>query len=871
MSNARHHHSITSSFRGGAGRSAPVPISSMKKCGMYLLDEKNGVIMLPPELAAVQQQQKQQHQSLPQSQRLASTSEERPSELDDPNVSPLSSWEMNSAMMGETATAPPSNGVIVGIGNVVGNVGRDGAAGDGEGDDYTIKTEMLHSTTTTTSNTELPTTSNEETTFRSDVRNDWVDAVFGRDFFPLHINNNNNEGGPQQQQQQQQKRPIDISVKQGIGLSGIPHYVTYGAILDPNSHSSSSSQALHTNATPNASSSTATNQQHVNNKTPNKHKLPFLSNSALKTQSTPLVFSSPSNLSLVGTMSGIVASTSMGSLTGKNNGNVGGKNSMTEDQWKIQMDESFLYSTPNHSGRNNNATYTTESTPGTTTTPYHNNPTQPKMGATISRISLGLYVRSISTKCEGYTAGISPGSILVDVNGMGMLGETSHRGLERLWRYDGTFVEESGGVGGGGGSLNVEGERGVTPTVGTGDGDGKGSNANNDLQMKKPVVLRLYKNGKVYTALLLSGKPLSGIEWAPCGNFALVQRSSGLAAECGVRRGCLVVGVDGEGLRTLDHVGVAFRLKEKFQRGETITISLGYTPAASRSGFYERDEKNNATPQVSNTRSSSNEISAPRGHRHRSTGDVEVRSRPVEYSSAVVDTFFACAGPSAMGAVMDGQVGGASPLSSSSSSSSAKGGGGNVPSVIVDVAAFVASGGILPPGGVPAAATKISAFHNSMGTQPQRQEINRRIAVGGNSNFSPCPQIEPECLLGEWNPLSSLAQSMTYHAAGCCETTYVEAGGPFGCNVEAAHSPMECMGVINGIAKSSPQGVAEGVFDAHLLQLLGVAISTMMGEVAGSATGQSIESAQESNQRLSEQLFDILIDVVSLKVTPCNA
>ena len=40
MSNARHHHSITSSFRGGGGRSAPVPISSMKKCGMYLLDEE---------------------------------------------------------------------------------------------------------------------------------------------------------------------------------------------------------------------------------------------------------------------------------------------------------------------------------------------------------------------------------------------------------------------------------------------------------------------------------------------------------------------------------------------------------------------------------------------------------------------------------------------------------------------------------------------------------------------------------------------------------------------------------------------------------------------------------------------------------------
>ena len=293
-----------------------------------------------------------------------------------------------------------------------------------------------------------------------------------------------------------------------------------------------------------------------------------------------------------------------------------------------------------------------------------------------------------------------------------------------------------------------------------------------------------------------------------------------------------------------------------FRVQETTTIILGYTPAASRSGFHERDCKNISNQIVNGTLAE-----APRS---RSTGDVEFRSRPIEYS-AVVETFFACAGYSAMAAVLDNPVG-APPVSSSVM----VGDKSNAAFVMSDIAAYVAAGGILPPGGVAAAAEKVASSH--------RHNTSRRPVgnVGGSSknivgafgskSFAPCPPIEPERLLAAWNPLATLVRSMLYHAAGCCETKYVELGGPFQTlsqfgeskNREAAHSPMECIDAIHSIAKSSPAGVSEEVFDAHLLQLLGVATSLITETDA-----PSFGSVLESEQRLNERLFDILVNVVS--------
>jgi hypothetical protein len=524
---------------------------------------------------------------------------------------------------------------------------------------------------------------------------------------------------------------------------------------------------------------------------------------------------------------------------------------------------------------------------------------------------------------------------------MGMLGERSDRALERLWLYAGLFVGNGSGGGEnngnnlrdgfgrvGGGGVSSLGGGGKSDSVNKNNTMGRNnvknsSSSNNDLnsgmtpnnslppsssstlplspddnnnlQVKRPIQLTLYKSGRVYTVLLLSGHPLSGIEWAPCGNFALVQRvvSGGAGFNAGVRRGTIVCAVDGESLRSLDHVGVARKLRSKFLCGERMVIGLGYTPAASRSTFMEREDNGGGgggvesnTPSTGMRRSGSRSRSpiptteggvasqSRRGNSSQkknmkkkknyehyvSVRDVEVRSRPMEYSTAISETLFACTGPSAMGTVMedrnDSSVGGSlgrfnhGDVANSIS---------NLASGIADVAAYVAAGGILPPGGVSVAVANIATIRNRamLANQVAGVSGSRRSYQPPPSNFGPCPTLAAGQLLEKWNPLASLVQSMLYHAAGCCETRYVEMGGPFESGVDtkdAAYSVTECIHVIQQIATSS--SAAETVFDGHLLQLLGVATSPTM------ANKEMLQS--------SEAIFDILVEVAMTNISLCQ-
>jgi len=326
---------------------------------------------------------------------------------------------------------------------------------------------------------------------------------------------------------------------------------------------------------------------------------------------------------------------------------------------------------------------------------------------------------------------------------------------------------------------------------------------------------------------------------------------------------------------------------------------MGYTPAASRTGYHERDEKNPGTSNQTFDGTMATEIRS--NNSANAIRDVEVRSRPVEYSSAVVETFFACTGPGAMGMVHDGSLtggggsasGGASgrSLSSSKQSSSSIKASGNSNSNnhsnalgVAEVAAYVAAGGILPPGGILAA---VSSFTNSMrsanngGRRPLADTKDSKTNLSVGRSFLPCPTLSPERLVAPecWNSLRSLALSMAYHAAGSCETTYLQEGGPFerlGNGGEAPHSSMECMDLIEAIANNTTEPIlsskeeggrasavvpvvvaAEEVFDAHLLQLLGVAISPAMGRV-------------EKGQRMSEILMDIVINVALNDINLCQ-
>ena len=600
----------------------------------------------------------------------------------------------------------------------------------------------------------------QETTFRNDVRNGWVDAMFGVDFY--RDDNNNGNGSSNNNETWR-----DLSVKQGTGAAGVGTWVTYGALLDPNvdtddtggSYGSNGHSNNNTNGKSNNISSTNGNSSN-NMKTPRKDPLSTL----LKTKSTPLTHSS--SISLGGSLLNLRSSSNLDEVHNT-------KQKQQEQQQKK------------------------------------------KIGATISRIPLGLYVKSIEVTSEAYHVGISPGSILIDINGLGLLGETSHRAVERLWRYAGTtnfFFDSS----------SSKQQQPQSNTSGT---------------STTPVRLRFYKHHQIYSVLLLGSHPLRGIEWAPCGNFGLVQRSHGLASQCGVRRGCLVLAVDGIGLRQLDHAGVALELMKRFHNNggegggeESVILTCGYTPASSRSGYYEE------------------KMVEKKGGGAGSSSGVEVRPRPVEYSTALTETFFACTAPS-MALVDEGGM-------EVRRSSDVKRGRDDEQLIASELAAYVAAGGVLP--------RDLGVVESQLGMFESPHQQRRRVA--GNGNVGPCPTIELEFLLDAWDPLVSLTRSMLYQAAGCCEMSFMEMGGPFRIawgdgdyGKEAAHSISDCIDVISAISEHPKPGVAEQVFDAHLMQLLGVATCAL----------REAEHQNDSN-RPSEKLLDILVDVALKDTNLCQ-
>lgn len=229
-----------------------------------------------------------------------------------------------------------------------------------------------------------------------------------------------------------------------------------------------------------------------------------------------------------------------------------------------------------------------------------------KVGITLARMAIGLYVHYVEAGSQAQMAGVKPGSILVNINGMGLLGEPSRQALERMWHYEGHFRKHRAAAA----RQNSNAEKDTDDAMG-------------------PLALEFYHHGETYTALFFSSPPF-GISWAPCGNFALVQRTYALAAEAGARRGCLVaaVGPKANMRNNLDHEVAASELRDLFVSGKEMSLVFCYTPAASRSGFVDRSNKEEASTP------------SPKKERRKllaSNDGVEVRAHPLEYRS-----FFSC-------------------------------------------------------------------------------------------------------------------------------------------------------------------------------------------------------------------------------------
>ncbi|GAX11223.1 hypothetical protein FisN_UnNu033 [Fistulifera solaris] len=160
-----------------------------------------------------------------------------------------------------------------------------------------------------------------------------------------------------------------------------------------------------------------------------------------------------------------------------------------------------------------------------------------KLGITISRLALGVSVRNIQPNSPAAVAGVPVHAVLLEMNGIPLLAEPTRTALERLWQYQG--FAQSGN------------------------------------RMDHPVRLRFIKGGRIRT-YLITGRPPWGITWGPCGQFALVKKTRGVADEIGIKRGAIISAVDEH--VGLDHVAAAGFLKDG---AKTITYSL--PPMTARS------------------------------------------------------------------------------------------------------------------------------------------------------------------------------------------------------------------------------------------------------------------------------------------------
>ncbi len=160
-----------------------------------------------------------------------------------------------------------------------------------------------------------------------------------------------------------------------------------------------------------------------------------------------------------------------------------------------------------------------------------------KLGVTISRLALGVSVRHVQPNSPAAIAGVPIQAVLLEINGIPLLAEPTRTALERLWQYQGFVQSEN--------------------------------------RMDHPVRLRFIKGGRIRT-YLITGRTPWGMTWGPCGQFALVKKTRGLAEEIGIKRGAIISAVDEH--VGLDHVSAAELLKEGAQ---TITYSL--PPMTARS------------------------------------------------------------------------------------------------------------------------------------------------------------------------------------------------------------------------------------------------------------------------------------------------
>lgn len=444
-----------------------------------------------------------------------------------------------------------------------------------------------------------------------------------------------------------------------------------------------------------------------------------------------------------------------------------------------------------------------------------------RVGLTLGRLALGVYVQSVQVGSEAAMAGILPESILVAINDLPVLAEPTQQLLERLWQYEGIFTSRSRGdednVDEDDNNNDVDNDilQRINPETHVNSSTATAANTNKnwgvrnhadsalDGVAREPVIFVLIRASQIYTAILLSTSSTNansggggagwGIQWAPAAvNLPTIQRVGGIAATAGLlpHRGSLVAAVNGKSLREMDHVATARRMRDIFANDtdsdlkdavsgespstkmprECLCVTTVFPPSNARTSHYERSSLPAGERRM--------------GYHHHAAKKDQVVAKPIGQFDGVEVKLLPLGYAITSLCASEKNV-----LTEEKVTEQEQ----TVEELAVDVAALR----VVAPS---------SSFSMS----------RRRVIPPQLPKFAPCPSPRPEQLLNAWDPLQSLFFCLQFQQCAIDDSDFCQTL-QLGYDDATKHQRRSSMHLISEIL-SSPAGA--DVASAFLLQLI---------------------------------------------------
>lgn len=161
-----------------------------------------------------------------------------------------------------------------------------------------------------------------------------------------------------------------------------------------------------------------------------------------------------------------------------------------------------------------------------------------KLGLSLTNLKLGLYVSKVQRHSEAEYAGIIPGSVLVAVNGAGLLCEMSVHALESVWLLEHCKL----------------------------------------IRKTFPIAeMKFIHKGKAYMVHMFSNN--FGIEWDSVGDFTVVQKAP---REGDIKKGSLLLQFDELNFRLTSTPQFASSIVSSSSKEDALKFTFGFTPQSAR-------------------------------------------------------------------------------------------------------------------------------------------------------------------------------------------------------------------------------------------------------------------------------------------------